>query len=105
MPGMGQALSRLSVAGKALLRSGAPAAGGALIRGISQQLSGKIGIPPGADNGEGRHYRRMNPLNPKALRRALRRAKGFEHFARKVMHLTHRKPGTMRFKFPRRRRK
>ncbi len=52
-----------------------------------------------------RRYRRINPLNPKALRRALRRATGFEHFARKVMHLTHRRPGTTRFKFPRKRRR
>jgi len=32
-----------------------------------------------------KRYRRMNPLNPKALRRALRRAEGFEKFARKTV--------------------
>ncbi len=57
------------------------------------------------DVGGGKRYRRINPLNPKALRRALRRATGFEHFARKVMHLTHRRPGTTRFKFPKKRRR
>ncbi len=30
--------------------------------------------------------RRMRVTNPKALRRAIRRAKGFERMARKVMH-------------------
>lgn len=30
--------------------------------------------------------RRMRPTNPRALRRAIRRAKGFERLARKVMH-------------------
>ncbi len=59
----------------------------------------------GSGGGGGRRYRRINPLNPKALRRALRRAVGFEHFAKKVMHLTHRRPGTTRFKFPRRRKR
>jgi len=32
--------------------------------------------------------RRMRVTNPKALRRAIRRAKGFERLARKVMHFT-----------------
>lgn len=40
-------------------------------------------------------YRRMNPLNPKALKRALRRAEGFEKFAKQTMTaLT--KPGSAR---------
>jgi hypothetical protein len=30
--------------------------------------------------------RRMNPLNPRALRRALRRAEGFEKFAKKTVN-------------------
>lgn len=34
----------------------------------------------------GKRYRRMNPLNPKALRRALRRAEGFEKFARRTVN-------------------
>jgi hypothetical protein len=45
--------------------------------------------------GQRKKYRRMNPLNPKALRRALRRAEGFEKFAKKTMSaLT--KPGSVR---------
>jgi len=31
-------------------------------------------------------YRKMNPLNPRALRRALRRAEGFEKFAKKTVN-------------------
>ena len=34
-----------------------------------------------------RHHRRMNPLNPHALGRALRRAKGFRKYATKVLKL------------------
>ena len=34
-------------------------------------------------------HRRINVLNPKALRRAMRRVQGFEHFARKVVFITH----------------
>ena len=33
-----------------------------------------------------RKYRRMNPLNPRALRRALRRAEGFEKFAKRTVN-------------------
>lgn len=35
--------------------------------------------------GQKKKYRKMNPLNPRALRRALRRAEGFEKFARKTV--------------------
>lgn len=35
--------------------------------------------------GEKKRYRKMNPLNPKALKRAIRRAEGFEKFARKTV--------------------
>jgi hypothetical protein len=50
-----------------------------------------------------RRYKRMNPLNPRALRRALRRAKGFERFARGVLSITRPHAGR-RFKFPGRKR-
>lgn len=41
---------------------------------------------PPSDEG-GRRYRRMNPTNVRALRRAIRRAKAFEHLARSVVNL------------------
>ncbi len=37
-----------------------------------------------------RRYRRMNPLNPRALKRALRRAEGFEKFAKKTVNALYR---------------
>ncbi len=37
-----------------------------------------------------RKYRRMNPLNPRALKRALRRAEGFEKFAKKTVNALYR---------------
>jgi hypothetical protein len=36
-----------------------------------------------------RRYRRMNMLNLRALKRAIRRAKGFEHIARQVLTIPH----------------
>lgn len=39
--------------------------------------------------GFGRKHRRMRVTNPKALRRALRRAYGFERLAMKTIHLLH----------------
>lgn len=40
------------------------------------------------DSGGGRMYRRMNPCNPRALRRSMRRVTAFAKFARKVMTFT-----------------
>jgi hypothetical protein len=49
---------------------------------------------------------RMNVCNVHALRRALRRAKGFEHIARRVLHFTspRRARGSAHFRFKRRKR-
>lgn len=49
------------------------------IRGFGQRL-----LPGGASGYMVQKRRRMNPLNIKALRRAMRRAKGFERQARRV---------------------
>lgn len=49
-------------------------------------------VPGGASGFEFARRRRMNPLNIKALRRAMRRAKGFERQARRVGSFF--KPGT-----------
>jgi len=37
-----------------------------------------------------RRYRRMNPLNPRALKRALRRSEGFEKFAARTVNALYR---------------
>lgn len=46
--------------------------------------AGQRFLPGGATGYEFRRRRRINPLNIKALRRAMRRAKGFERQARRV---------------------
>ena len=104
MPGAGVIQQLYSAA-----TSGAKAAGSVpgltTIAAAKSLLQGSAGKITRATGGGGRMYRRINPLNPKALRRALRRAKGFERFARRVMHFTHRHPGQTRFKFPKRRKR
>jgi hypothetical protein len=55
---------------------------------------GPLGIDPGSALPGGqplftwgrKKYRRMNPLNPRALKRALRRAEGFEKFAKRTVN-------------------
>jgi hypothetical protein len=42
-----------------------------------------------ARTGGPRRYRRMNPLNPRALRRSMRRVQSFAKFARKTMTFVH----------------
>lgn len=54
--------------------------------------------------GLGIHHRRMHVTNTKALHRALRRVKGFEHVARRVLRITMSKPHKVHFKFQRKRR-
>lgn len=49
----------------------------------------------------GVHHRRMNSLNPRALSRALRRARGFQKYATKVLKLVGVKKHVDGFKHPR----
>jgi len=46
----------------------------------------------------GVHHKRMNPLNPRALSRALRRARGFQKYAKKVLKLVGEKKHVAGFK-------
>jgi len=50
-----------------------------------------------------RRRRRMNPLNPRALRRALSRAGAFSRFARRALHVTFGKTPKIRFRLRRKR--
>ncbi len=52
-----------------------------------------------------RRHRRMNVCNPRALRRSLRRVKGFEHFARQVVRIVTPKKRVSGFRFRRRRKR
>jgi len=64
--------------------TGAGAAGaGALLGAGATKLTERL------LNGGGRRHRRMNACNPRALRRALRRAHAFAKFARKVIRVQH----------------
>lgn len=100
----------LSAAGGAALSGGAGAAGEALVHHMGSprmpggaptsmtRMGPSVGIP--GVSARGYHMskphkgsvphlvrnRRMRVTNPRALRRAIRRAKGFERLARKVMH-------------------
>jgi hypothetical protein len=49
------------------------------------------------------HHRRMHVTNTKALHRALRRVKGFEHVAKRVLSITHHRPVKTHFKFRKKR--
>ena len=73
------------------------AAGTAVVaKGLPKINIGPLTVDPGSalPGGEplfqwgrgGKRYRRMNPLNPKALKRALRRAEGFEKFAKSTVN-------------------
>jgi hypothetical protein len=69
--------------------------------------AGKAGMP-GAKALAGMlagRRRRMNVLNPRALRKALRRAEGFTRFARRVVKITAPKRRVSGFKFRRRKRR
>jgi hypothetical protein len=107
MPGVGT-LRTVATGGASALARSMASSPSLVERGIAKLQGTKARTirvtDPNAPFG-GRMYRRINPLNPKALRRALRRAKGFERFARRVMHFTHRRPGQTRFKFPKRKRR
>lgn len=90
---------------------GAPILMGAPAATSSQPINlGPIGINPmnALPGGEPlitwgkKKYRRMNPLNPKALKRALRRAEGFEKFARQTVNAL--RSGPKKFKSAKRKR-
>jgi hypothetical protein len=110
MPGRGDVLSMLKRGATALLPAGAmvkqpgqiiptiPQIAKATVSGVKQAFGF-------GDAGSSTTRRRMNPLNPRALRRALRRAQGFARFARKTMHFVHPRPHSTRFKFPKRRKR
>lgn len=66
------------------------AAGAAGVAGAALGAGGmKVRAMLGAG---GKRHRRMRVTNPKALRRAIRRATGFAHLAKKVLSFTERRP-------------
>lgn len=105
-----RAKSALAPVGKELLAGvlgGGPPKMPGLPSGLAGLTSTAPKLPPGALGGlgkaieharaggaaeeqEARHYRRTNVLNPRALRRAMRRVQGFAKFATKTMSFTKR---------------
>lgn len=71
----------------------------------SSATMGKGGkLHPAVARALGLHkHRRMHATNTRALHRALRRVKGFERVARRVLQITHHKPVKVHFKFRKKR--
>lgn len=82
MPGLPSGLAGLTSTAPKLPPGGL----GAIGKAIAEKAAGKAA--PGEE--EARHYRRTNVLNPRALRRAMRRVQGFAKFATKTMSFTKR---------------
>jgi hypothetical protein len=79
----GSALAKLGGKALSFLKTPAGAATAAGAGGLA------AGLAAGEDE-ERPRYRRMNVLNPRALRRSMRRVQGFARFARKTMSFTKR---------------
>jgi hypothetical protein len=106
-------LGQLPAAGRAIMRRGVGAvikhpvlsaaaaagvAGGAMVMGAEHLMGGGGGTPKGFHQCKSKHgckrgqwvrNRHMNPCNPRALRRAIRRATRFTKLAMKTIHLVH----------------
>jgi len=87
------------LAAKTAVAVAAPVAVSRATRGKEIVIDVDAALPGGQPfmrlQGERRKYRRMNPLNPKALKRGIRRLEGFEKFARSTMSALY-KPGSTR---------
>lgn len=73
-----------------IIRDAAPAVAGGAVGMAIPRLGPMVERMGPISFGSKKQYRRMNPLNPKALRRALRRAEGFEKFAQKTVNALYR---------------
>jgi hypothetical protein len=102
----GKAVGR-TVAAHPVIAAAAGAGAAGVAAGVmgSSATMGKGGkIHPAVARALGLHkHRRMHATNTKALHRALRRVKGFERVARRVMSITHHRPVKMHFKFRKKR--
>jgi len=102
---VGKALGRAGKAVGVTARDAAPATiGGAVGYTLGQRSTGMGPLPqmgPLSAGPQGplmlmQKRRRMNPLNPRALRRALRRAEGFEKFAARTVNALYKQVGGRR---------
>lgn len=93
-PGMGVRPMPAGVPGRAIETRGVGGGGGKEVIVGGGYKGPDFACPSGyhyAKDGSGRlvRNRRMNPANPRALRRAVRRMDGFEKLARRVLKNTH----------------
>lgn len=72
-------------------------------KGALKKIQDPFGL--GVPGAGARRHRRMNPLNARALRKALRRAEGFTRFAKRVVRITMPKRHVHGFRFRRRKRR
>jgi len=84
----------------AAIAGGATAGVGAVKRALAKHAKARIGRALGV----GGSSRRMNPLNVRAARRALRRLHGFDRIAKSILHITSPKKKVHGFRFKRRKR-
>lgn len=95
---IGRAVARIggSRVGRAVVEQAPGVGAGIALTQLAQRVGPQLPALPGMGPSQGgqielpgfgtkKKYRKMNPLNPRALRRALRRAEGFEKFARKTV--------------------
>lgn len=92
----------LNVVGSMMKKSPALMAPG--VMGVSRPGMGLVARTPRGMAAGGRKRRRMRVTNTKALRRAIRRAEGFAHLAKRVMRFTSPRAPRGRAVFKRRRR-
>ncbi len=107
LPGAGPIVRVGERVGGAIVRHPVLSAAGAA--GVAGALGGRMSVGMGrrrVPRAFGKR-RRMNPYNPRALRRAVRRAQAFSRMAKRVLRFTSPHPvrGRAHFKFPRRRKK
>lgn len=102
IPRAGAAIGRVfgGRAGRVVKAAGKIGGAGAVFEAGSQIARRRMG--GGDEMGGGRRYRRMNVTNVKALRRAIRRARGFAKLARSVMTFPIQKPPKGRALFKKR---
>lgn len=95
-----------AVAAHPVLAASAAAAGMAAGAGAMSAISGTPAAKAHLTRVKkalGLHHRRMHVTNTRALHRALRRVKGFERVAKRVLSITHHRPTKVHFKFRKRR--
>jgi hypothetical protein len=86
--GSGSLLKRVGAGAKQVIAKHPVLSAAGAAGAVGLAAGGVAGRMLRGHGGGGKHHRRMNPCNVRALRRAIRRAHGFEKIARKVMRFS-----------------